>query len=70
MVCEAVEYLHSKGVAHRDIKPENLLITRGARPLAKVTDFGLAKMVDNNVRPQSLLLPAGGLTFLSISQTM
>lgn len=50
MVCEAVAYLHSKGVAHRDLKPENLLLTRGARPLAKVTDFGLAKMVDNNVR--------------------
>ncbi|KAL8278358.1 hypothetical protein RQP46_009250 [Phenoliferia psychrophenolica] len=48
MVCEAVAYLHSKGVAHRDLKPENLLLTRGARPLAKVTDFGLAKMVDNN----------------------
>ena len=50
MVCEAVAYLHSKGVAHRDLKPENLLLTRGARPLAKVTDFGLAKMVDTNVR--------------------
>lgn len=49
MVCEAVAYLHSKGVAHRDLKPENLLLTRGARPLAKVTDFGLAKMVDTNV---------------------
>ncbi|KAK4699362.1 ser/thr/tyr protein kinase RAD53, partial [Phenoliferia sp. Uapishka_3] len=48
MVCEAVAYLHSKGIAHRDIKPENLLLTRGARPIAKVTDFGLAKMVDTN----------------------
>ncbi|KAM0746431.1 Pkinase-domain-containing protein [Meredithblackwellia eburnea MCA 4105] len=48
MVCEAVAYLHSKRVTHRDIKPENLLLTRGARPLAKVTDFGLAKMVDGN----------------------
>lgn len=50
MVCEAVAYLHSKGVAHRDLKPENLLLTRGVRPIAKVTDFGLAKMVDTNVR--------------------
>ena len=44
MVCEAVAYLHSKGVAHRDLKPENLLLTKGLRPLCKVTDFGLAKM--------------------------
>lgn len=50
MVCEAVAYLHSKGIAHRDLKPENLLLTKGTRPLCKVTDFGLAKMVDNNVR--------------------
>ncbi|KAI5480399.1 ser/thr/tyr protein kinase RAD53 [Pseudohyphozyma bogoriensis] len=49
MVCEAVAYLHSKGVAHRDLKPENLLLTKGSRPLCKVTDFGLAKMVDQNV---------------------
>ncbi|KAM0788863.1 hypothetical protein ACM66B_002948 [Microbotryomycetes sp. NB124-2] len=48
MVCEAVSYLHSKGVAHRDLKPENLLLTKGSRPLCKVTDFGLAKMVGEN----------------------
>ncbi|BGP47316.1 hypothetical protein JCM10450v2_003168 [Rhodotorula kratochvilovae] len=47
MVCEAVAYLHSKGITHRDLKPENLLLTRGAKPICKVTDFGLAKMVDD-----------------------
>lgn len=45
MVCQAVAYLHTQGVAHRDLKPENLLLTKGLRPLCKVTDFGLAKMV-------------------------
>ncbi|KAK4057970.1 hypothetical protein OIO90_001189 [Microbotryomycetes sp. JL221] len=54
MVCEAVAYLHSKGVAHRDLKPENLLLTRGNRPLCKVTDFGLAKMVDNNTKLKTM----------------
>ncbi|GAA5994353.1 serine/threonine-protein kinase [Rhodotorula paludigena] len=47
MVCEAVAYLHSKGITHRDLKPENLLLTRGQKPVCKVTDFGLAKMVDD-----------------------
>ncbi|GAA5827996.1 hypothetical protein JCM3770_005536, partial [Rhodotorula araucariae] len=47
MVCEAVAYLHSKGITHRDLKPENLLLTKGAKPICKVTDFGLAKMVDD-----------------------
>ncbi|SCZ99098.1 BZ3500_MvSof-1268-A1-R1_Chr7-1g09392 [Microbotryum saponariae] len=46
MVCEAVAYLHSQGVAHRDLKPENLLMSKGVIPVCKVTDFGLAKMVD------------------------
>ncbi|BGO90811.1 hypothetical protein NBRC10512_000126 [Rhodotorula toruloides] len=47
MICEAVAYLHSQGVTHRDLKPENLLLTKAAHPVCKVTDFGLAKMVDD-----------------------
>lgn len=50
MVCEAVAYLHSRRITHRDLKPENLLLTKGTRPICKVTDFGLAKMVHDGVR--------------------
>lgn len=50
MVCDAMAYLHSRGIAHRDLKPENLLLTKGMRPLCKVTDFGLAKIIDEGVR--------------------
>ncbi|BGP54975.1 hypothetical protein JCM8202v2_002563 [Rhodotorula sphaerocarpa] len=49
MICEAVAYLHSRGITHRDLKPENLLLTRGEHPVCKVTDFGLAKMADDQV---------------------
>ncbi|GAA6010087.1 hypothetical protein JCM11491_005861 [Sporobolomyces phaffii] len=45
MVCQAVAYLHSCGITHRDLKPENLLLTKSNKPVCKVTDFGLAKMV-------------------------
>jgi len=45
MVCQAVSYLHSRGITHRDLKPENLLLTKSSKPVCKVTDFGLAKMV-------------------------
>ncbi|GAA5914743.1 hypothetical protein JCM6882_002730 [Rhodosporidiobolus microsporus] len=54
MVCQAVAYLHSKGITHRDLKPENLLLTKGAKPQCKVTDFGLAKMVDDQTRLQTM----------------
>ncbi|GAA5841450.1 hypothetical protein JCM11251_007142 [Rhodosporidiobolus azoricus] len=54
MVCQAVAYLHSKGITHRDLKPENLLLTKGARPQCKVTDFGLAKMVNDQTRLQTM----------------
>ncbi|GAA6014841.1 hypothetical protein JCM10207_002198 [Rhodosporidiobolus poonsookiae] len=62
MICQAVAYLHSRGITHRDLKPENLLLTKGSRPQCKVTDFGLAKMVDDQTR---LMTMCGTPTYLA-----
>ncbi|XP_031850392.1 ovarian-specific serine/threonine-protein kinase Lok isoform X2 [Nomia melanderi] len=43
----AVSYLHDSGITHRDLKPENILLASNSDiTLAKVSDFGLSKLVD------------------------
>ncbi|KAG8214139.1 kinase-like domain-containing protein [Butyriboletus roseoflavus] len=46
-LCDALAYIHGKGIAHRDLKPENVLLTSDHPPKVKVADFGLAKVVDS-----------------------
>ncbi|MBD5221730.1 MAG: serine/threonine protein kinase [Bacteroidales bacterium] len=44
-LCEAVSYLHSRGVVHRDLKPANVMIRSiGKEPV--LVDFGLADSSD------------------------
>ncbi|XP_019388018.1 PREDICTED: calcium/calmodulin-dependent protein kinase type IV [Crocodylus porosus] len=49
-ILEAVAYLHANGIVHRDLKPENLLYATPASdaPL-KIADFGLSKIVEDQV---------------------
>jgi eukaryotic-like serine/threonine-protein kinase len=39
---------HGKGIVHRDIKPENILLVSKPRPMVKILDFGVSKMLGDD----------------------
>ena len=57
---------HKQGVVHRDIKPSNILLENGVERV-KISDFGLARMVDDASVTQSGVI-AGTPLFMSPEQ--
>jgi len=46
-VLRGIEYVHGMGISHRDLKPDNILLACDDPIQVKISDFGLAKMVQN-----------------------
>ena len=61
-VCAAVQHAHQRGVVHRDLKPGNVLVrVEDGSPVAKVIDFGVAKLLQEEERADGLATREGAL---------
>jgi serine/threonine protein kinase len=56
---QALDIVHAQKVVHRDLKPSNILLaTEAGTEIAKVTDFGLVKLVEMNLQRTAALAGA------------
>jgi TonB family protein len=65
-IASAIDYAHTEGVVHRDIKPSNVIVFAGEK--VKVTDFGIAKLMDADVTHSGVM--TGTPSYMSPEQAM
>jgi eukaryotic-like serine/threonine-protein kinase len=65
-VARALDHAHSRGVVHRDVKPDNVIVATNG--VAKLTDFGLAKLLREDHRLTQTGIALGTPHYISPEQ--
>ena len=60
-IAQALVYIHSKDIIHRDLSGNNVLLLAGR---AKITDFGMSKLLDANRRMTPLTMCPGNSVYM------
>jgi serine/threonine protein kinase/tetratricopeptide (TPR) repeat protein len=62
----AIHHAHERGILHRDLKPGNILLDEQGQP--QVTDFGLAKLIEDESTVTNTMDVLGTPSYLSPEQ--
>jgi serine/threonine-protein kinase len=66
-VADGLEFAHGQDIVHRDVKPSNIMVMKGG--LAKITDFGIARLPNAAVKTMTGLI-LGSPRYMSPEQVI